>query len=101
MHCFSALQRLISGRFRKSVRGEGSTVTPPGGQGHFKAICAVQEEQDKGEDLLYSLNLADGFSYGQRSNYIKCYLIQTSSDLTIVSRTRRMSTWSWSCARME
>jgi hypothetical protein len=49
MHCFSALQRLISGRFRKSIRGEGSTITPPGGQGDFEAISAVQEEQDKGK----------------------------------------------------
>jgi hypothetical protein len=53
------------------------------------------------ELLLYSVTLADGFSYGQRSNYIKCYLTQTLSDLTIVSKMRRMSTWSWSCARME
>jgi hypothetical protein len=47
--CFFALQRLISGRFRKSIRGEGSTITPQGGQGHFEAICAVKEEQDKGK----------------------------------------------------
>ena len=41
------------------------------------------------------------FSCGQRSNCIKCYLIQTLSDLTIVLRMRRMFTWSWSYARME
>ena len=75
-------------------------------QSHRRAVkviskLSVRSKKNKTKVRLayYCFLLADELSCGQRLNYIRCYLTQTLSGLTIVLKMKRMSTWSWSFAK--